>query len=89
MNADRQRGRRLGWYYGATAFLVPEVAFAEAQRQARAQDRPLHVTLHMLLRSLGEGGLIVARDTDGRNTFKLGGRVPTIAVALDAVMSGG
>ena len=65
------QGERIGWLDGADLFLLPDAAYASAQRMATAQGSALGTGQRTLWKRLGEAGLIASRETGrGRHTVR-------------------
>ena len=66
----RPLGERVGWVEGDDLYLLPEAAFAAAQKQGRDSGEPLAVTERTLRKRLHERGLLLSVE----------GSRPTLAV---------
>jgi hypothetical protein len=57
---SKPKGDRIGWVDGDDVYLIPDVAYAIAQRMAREQGTMLAVSEHTLRRRLYEHGLLAS-----------------------------
>jgi hypothetical protein len=73
----RPLGERVGWVEGGNLYLLPEAAYAAAQKQGRDSGEPLTVTERTLRKRVHERGLLLSVE-GSRPTFAirrtLGGR---------------